>query len=66
MRDKTSEPEDHRDGFDGQDRKRMRSSGKESWREREERDNDKGSPDSGEDQEVDAVRGTVDGISVPP
>ena len=66
MRDKTSEPEEHCDGFDGQDCKRMRSSGKESWREHEERDNDEGSPDSDEDQEVDAVRGAVEGKFVPP
>lgn len=66
MGDETSEPEEHRDGFDGQDRKWMRSSGKVSWRECEERDNEEGSPDSVEDQEIDAVRGAVEGIVVPP
>ncbi len=66
MRDKTGKPEEHRDGFDGQDRKRMRSPGKESWRKCEERHNDESSPDCGEDQEIDAVRGAVEGIVVPP
>lgn len=66
MRDETSEPEEHGDGFDGQDRKRMRSSGKESWGKCEERHDEEGSPDCGEDQEIDAVRGAVEAIVVPP
>ena len=66
MRDKTGEPEEHCDGFDGQDRKRMCSSGKESWHECEERHNDESSPESGEDQEIDAVRGAGEGGVVPP
>lgn len=66
MRDETGEPEEHCDRLDAQDRERMRDPRKETRRDSEEGDDEGGGPDSDEDQEVDAVRGGVAGVSVPP
>ncbi len=66
MRNEAGEPEEHCNGFDGQDRKRMRSSREITRRESKERNDEECGPNPDKDQEVDAVRRAVKIIGVEP